>query len=56
MRHGRPRVVDEIRHGLWFFEHSLIDAGERLLAAYREHVPDAPPPIQVPNENGGGAL
>ena len=35
----RPRVVDEIRHGLWFFEESLLDAGERLLAAYRRRVP-----------------
>ena len=33
--HERPRVVDEIRHGLWFFEQSLIDAAERLLAEYR---------------------
>jgi phosphoenolpyruvate carboxylase len=34
VRQGRPRVADEIRHGLWFFEHSLIDATERLLAEY----------------------
>ena len=53
VRHGRPRVVDEIRHGLWFFEHSLIDAGERLLAAYREHVPDAPPPFAFGSWIGG---
>jgi phosphoenolpyruvate carboxylase len=44
VRHGRPRVVDEIRHGLWFFEHSLIDAGEQLLAEYRTYVPGSPPP------------
>ena len=30
----RPRVVDEIRHGLWFFEQSLLDAAEALVAAY----------------------
>ena len=26
VRPQRPRVVDEIRHGLWFFEQSLLDA------------------------------
>ena len=35
VRHDRPRVGDEIRHGLWFFEESLFDAGERLLRDYR---------------------
>src|SRR6266702_1326830 len=34
VRSQRPRVVDEIRHGLWFFEQSLIDSAERLLADY----------------------
>jgi phosphoenolpyruvate carboxylase len=53
VRHGRPRVVDEIRHGLWFFEHSLIDAGERLLAEYRKYVPDAPPPFSFGSWIGG---
>src|SRR5581483_10146623 len=32
VRSRRPRVVDEVRNGLWFFEQSLIDAAERLLA------------------------
>ena len=27
VRSQRPRVVDEIRHGLWFFEQSLLDVG-----------------------------
>ncbi len=36
VRHDRPRVGDEIRHGLWFFEESLFDAGERLLRDYRQ--------------------
>jgi len=53
VRHGRPRVVDEIRHGLWFFEHSLIDAGERLLADYRVRVPGAPPPFSFGSWIGG---
>ena len=49
----RPRVVDEIRHGLWFFEESLLDAGERLLAAYRRWVPDARPPLSFGSWIGG---
>ena len=31
VRSRRPRVVDEIRHGLWFFEQSLLDAAPALL-------------------------
>ena len=46
VRSRRPRVVDEIRNGHWFFEQSLIDAAERLLADYRRHLPDAPPPLR----------
>jgi phosphoenolpyruvate carboxylase len=42
VRHGRPRVVDEIRHGLWFFEHSLVDAAERLLREWRRRLPGVP--------------
>ena len=42
VRHERPRVIDEIRHGLWFFEQSLLDAAERLLAAYRGPAPGRP--------------
>ncbi len=39
VREQRPRVLDEIRHGLWFFEESLWEAAPRLLAAYRERLP-----------------
>ena len=39
VRSRRPRVVDEIRNGHWFFEQSLIDASERLLADYRRLLP-----------------
>jgi phosphoenolpyruvate carboxylase len=53
VRHERPRVVDEIRQGLWFFETSLIDAAERLLASYRAHVPDGPPPLSFGTWIGG---
>ena len=52
MRPQRPRVVDEIRHGLWFFEQSLLDAAE-LLAAYREAVPGGASAL-LRNWIGGG--
>ncbi|HZT45508.1 MAG TPA: phosphoenolpyruvate carboxylase [Gaiellaceae bacterium] len=55
VRTKRPRVVDEIRHGHWFFETSLIDAAERLLADYRRHLPDAPPPLRFGTWIGGDA-
>jgi phosphoenolpyruvate carboxylase len=53
VRHGRPRPADELRHGLWFFEHSLIDASERLLTEYRARVPGAPPPFSFGSWIGG---
>jgi phosphoenolpyruvate carboxylase len=53
VRPERPRVVDEIRHGLWFFERSLMDAAERLLAAYREALPGAPRPLSFGSWIGG---
>jgi phosphoenolpyruvate carboxylase len=46
-------VSDEIRNALWFFEHSLLDAAERLLAAYRERAPGAPPPLAFGTWVGG---
>ncbi|HSK17203.1 MAG TPA: phosphoenolpyruvate carboxylase [Gaiellaceae bacterium] len=53
VRHERPRVVDEIRHGLWFFEQSLVAVAERLLGAYREALPDAPRPLSFGSWIGG---
>src|SRR5215472_8708449 len=53
VRHDRPRVDDEIRHGLWFFEESLYDAGERLLREYLRRVPDAPTPFSFGTWIGG---
>jgi len=53
VRHGRPRLTDEIRHGLWFFEHSLPDAAERLLAELRERLPGAPAPLSFGTWIGG---
>jgi len=55
VRTRRPRVVDEIRNGHWFFERSLVDAAERLLAAYRRHVPGAPVPLRFGTWIGGDA-
>ena len=55
VRTRRPRVVDEIRNGHWFFEQSLIDAAERLLGEFRERVPDAPLPFRFGTWIGGDA-
>ena len=42
VRSDRPRVVDEIRQGLWFVEDTLWDAAGELLAAWRRRLPGAP--------------
>jgi phosphoenolpyruvate carboxylase len=55
VRSKRPRVVDEIRNGLWFFEQSLIDAAEGLLADFRSHLPGAAPPLGFGTWIGGDA-
>ena len=55
VRSRRPRVVDEIRNGHWFFEQSLIDAAEQLLADYRRHLPHAPAPLRFGTWIGGDA-
>jgi phosphoenolpyruvate carboxylase len=53
VRHDRLRLSDEIRHGLWFFEHSLMDAATDLLAGWRERLPGAPPPLVFGSWIGG---
>jgi phosphoenolpyruvate carboxylase len=53
VRAVRPRVVDEIRHGLWFFEQSLLGEAPRLLADYRSFSPDAPAPLRFGTWIGG---
>ncbi len=53
VRSRRPRVHDEIRHGLWFFERSLWSAAPELLRAYRRRLPDAPPPLHFGSWIGG---
>src|SRR4029079_12914724 len=55
VRSRRPRVVDEIRNGHWFFEQSLIDAAEQLLADYRASFPHAPTPLRFGTWIGGDA-
>jgi phosphoenolpyruvate carboxylase len=53
VRHDRLRISDEIRNGLWFFEHSLLDAAEGLLREWRRRFPDAPPPLRFGSWIGG---
>ena len=53
VRHDRLRITDEIRHGLWFFEHSLLTAATELLREWRERLPDAPPPLVFGSWIGG---
>ncbi len=53
VRHDRLRITDEIRHGLWFFEHSLMDATTELLEEWRERLPGAPPPVRFGSWIGG---
>ncbi|HEX4526307.1 MAG TPA: phosphoenolpyruvate carboxylase [Gaiellaceae bacterium] len=53
VRHDRLRITDEIRNGLWFFEHSLIAAATDLLHAWRARVPGAPPPLTFGSWIGG---
>ena len=42
VRSARPRVVDEVRQGLWFLEESLWDAAAELLGTWREQLPGSP--------------
>src|SRR5436305_13911804 len=53
VRSRRPRVVDEIRHALWFFETTLLDVTPDVLAEYRERLPDAPAPLRFGSWVGG---
>ena len=53
VRSHRPRVVDEIRHGLWFFETSLLDVAPELVADLRERLPAAVAPLRFGSWIGG---
>jgi phosphoenolpyruvate carboxylase len=49
----RPRVVDEVRHGLWFFEQSLWDAVPELARSLRRLGPEIGPPLRFGTWIGG---
>jgi phosphoenolpyruvate carboxylase len=53
VRSQRPRVVDEIRHGLWFFEQSLLDAAPLLVRDLRRRLPEAHSPLRFGTWIGG---
>jgi phosphoenolpyruvate carboxylase len=53
VRSRRPRVVDEIRHGLWFVEASLWQAVPRLVRELRDAIPGAAPPLRLGTWIGG---
>jgi phosphoenolpyruvate carboxylase len=53
VRSHRPRVLDEIRHGLWFFEQSLLDAAPALVGELRRRLPDAPASLRFGSWIGG---
>ena len=53
VRHDRLRVSDEIRNGLWFFEHSLFEAAQELFRDWRRVLPGAPPPLSFGSWIGG---
>jgi phosphoenolpyruvate carboxylase len=52
-RAKRPRVLDEIRHGLSFFEQSLFDVAPALVGDYRRRIPGAPLPLRFGSWIGG---
>ena len=53
IRSQRPRVVDEVRHGLWFFEQSLLDAAPALLGELRRRLPGEGVPLRFGSWIGG---
>jgi phosphoenolpyruvate carboxylase len=53
VRSQRPRVADEIRHGLWFLEESLWETAPQLLGELRELAPRAPAALRFGTWIGG---
>jgi phosphoenolpyruvate carboxylase len=53
VRSQRPRVVDEIRHGLWFFEQTLLDVAPALVGDLRRSIPAAGMPLRFGSWIGG---
>ena len=53
VRSLRPRVVDEIRHGLWFFEQSLLEEATDLTRELRRRLPGVASPLRFGTWIGG---
>jgi phosphoenolpyruvate carboxylase len=53
VRSTRPRVVDEIRHGLWFFEQSLLEEATELTRELRRRLPGTAVPLRFGTWIGG---
>jgi phosphoenolpyruvate carboxylase len=53
VRSLRPRVVDEIRHGLWFFEQSLLEEATELTRELRRRLPGVDKPFRFGSWIGG---
>jgi len=53
VRTTRPKVVDEIRTGLWFFETSLWEAVPDVVRTLRGNVPGVPAPLSFGTWIGG---
>ena len=53
VRSLRPRVVDEIRHGLWFFEQSLLAEATDLTRELRRRLPGVGTPLSFGTWIGG---
>ncbi len=53
VRDVRPRVSDEVRQGLWFFEQSLVEAGTALLERWWAELPGTPIPLRFGTWIGG---
>ena len=53
VRSTRPSVTDEIRHALWFFETSLLEAAADVAGAWERLFPGLPPPLRFGTWVGG---
>ena len=53
VRSLRPHVVDEIRHGLWFFEQSLLEDATELTRELRRRLPGVGTPLRFGSWIGG---
>jgi phosphoenolpyruvate carboxylase len=53
VRSRRPRVRDEIRQGLWFFETSLLDAAPEVVGELYHRLANGPAPLRFGSWIGG---